>query len=71
MEVIVVAAGALLLIGFIGGYGARELISRLRRTRAERRRFERMVEEIEQTERRKGLATTFQRGDGARSLPDG
>lgn len=43
MEGIVPAAGALLLIGFICGYGVRELISRWRRVKAQRR-FERMVE---------------------------
>jgi hypothetical protein len=45
MEVIAVAAGALLLIGFICGYGVRALISRWHRAKATRRRFERMAEE--------------------------
>jgi hypothetical protein len=44
MEVIVVAAGVLLLIGFICGYTVRGLISRWRRVQAERRDFERLVE---------------------------
>jgi hypothetical protein len=45
MEVIAVAAGVLLLIGFICGYGFRALISRWHRAKATRRRFERMAEE--------------------------
>jgi hypothetical protein len=45
MEAIVVAAGALLLIGFICGYGVRALISRWHRAKATRRRFEHMAEE--------------------------
>jgi NhaP-type Na+/H+ or K+/H+ antiporter len=44
MEFIVVAAGVLLLIGFICGYIVRGLISRWRRIKAERRDFERLVE---------------------------
>jgi hypothetical protein len=43
MEVIVVAAGVLLLIGFICGYTVRGLISRRRRVKAERRDFERLA----------------------------
>jgi NhaP-type Na+/H+ or K+/H+ antiporter len=45
MEVIGVAAGILLLIGFICGYGVRALISRSRRAKATRRQLERMAEE--------------------------
>jgi hypothetical protein len=61
MEVIGVAAGVLLLIGFIGGYAVRELVSRLRRAKAERQHFERMVHEITQTRNQEQLAITFQK----------
>jgi hypothetical protein len=71
MEVIAVAAGVLLLIGFICGYGVRALISHLRRARAERRHFERMVEEVTQRRNQKRLAITFQRGDGTQAPPEG
>jgi hypothetical protein len=45
MEVIGMAAGVLLLIGFFRGYGVRALISRWRHAKATRRRFERTAEE--------------------------
>ena len=63
MEVIAVAAGVSLLIGFICGYGVRALISRWHRVNATRRRFERMAEEIIQTRQQDRLAITFQTGD--------
>ena len=62
MEVIAVAAGVLLLIGFICGYGVRELISRWRRVKAKRRHFERIVHEATQTRSQERLAITFQKG---------
>jgi hypothetical protein len=62
MEVIEVAAGVLLLIGFICGYAVRELVSRRRRAKAARRHFERMVHEITQTRSQERLAITFQKG---------
>lgn len=77
MEVIAVAAGVLLLIGFICGYAVREIVSRLRRTKARRRHFERLVEETAQTRRliaarpHDRLGITFQSGDGARGPPGG
>jgi hypothetical protein len=71
LEVIVVAAGVSLLIGFICGYTVRGLISRWRRVKAERRRFERMVEEVTQRRKQERLAITFQRGDGARRPLEG
>jgi hypothetical protein len=71
MEVIVVAAGVLLLIGFICGYGVRELISQWRQAKSKRRRFERMAEQVRQTGKQERLAVTFQRGDGARGPPEG
>jgi hypothetical protein len=46
VEVIAVAAGVLLLIGFIWGYGVRALISHWHRVKATRRRFERMAGEV-------------------------
>jgi hypothetical protein len=69
MEVIAVAAGALLLIGFICGYGVRALISRLRQAKARRRHFERLLAEDAQSQDRLGI--TFQSGDGARGHPEG
>jgi hypothetical protein len=57
MEVIAVAAGVLLLIGFICGYGVRGSISRWHRAKARRRHFERMAEEITQT--RKGATRDY------------
>ena len=39
-----IAAALLLLVGFAGGYGVRELVSRRRRAAAERRYFERQAE---------------------------
>jgi hypothetical protein len=77
MEVIAVAAGVLLLIGFICGYGVRALISHLRHAKARRRRFERQVEEIAQTRKliaaqpQHRLGITFQSGDDARNPPEG
>jgi hypothetical protein len=71
MEVIAAAAGVLLLIGFICGYGVRALISHLRRAKAERRHFERMVEEVTQTRKEERLAITFQRGDTTQPPPEG
>lgn len=76
MEVIAAAAGVLLLIGFIFGYGVRELISRHRRVKARRRHFERMTEEIAQTRKlitarpETRLAIGFQGGDGAQASPE-
>ena len=76
MEVIAVAAGVLLLIGFMCGYGVRALISHLRHTRARRRHFERLVEETAQTRKlisaqsQDRLGITFQSGDGARDPPE-
>jgi hypothetical protein len=64
MEVIEAAAGVLLLIGFICGYGVRALISHWHRVKARRRLFERMVEEIAQTGKQDRLGITFQSGDG-------
>jgi hypothetical protein len=61
--------GVLLLIGFIYGYGVRELISRSRRANAERRHFERPREEITQTPKliparpEDRLAICFKSGD--------
>jgi len=49
MTDIAVVAGVLLVIGFISGYAVRELISRLRRTKARRRHFERQREEVTRT----------------------
>jgi hypothetical protein len=77
MEVIAVAAGVLLLIGFICGYAVREFVSRLRRTKARRRHFERLVGEIAQTHKliaaqpQDRLGITLQSGDGARGPPEG
>jgi len=71
MEVIAVAAGVLLLIGFICGYGVRALISHLHRAKARQRHFERMVEEVTQTRKQEHLAITFQGGDRAQAPPKG
>jgi hypothetical protein len=71
MGVIEVAAGVLLLIGFIFGYGVRELISRWHRVKATRRRFERMADEVTQTRKQDRLAITFQSGDSAQAPPEG
>jgi len=82
MEVIAVAAGFLLLIGFICGYGIRELISRHRHAKARRRHldrmldFERMLEEIRAqrliaAKPADRLAIQFQRGDGAQPPSEG
>jgi hypothetical protein len=68
-EVIVVAAGVLLLIGFLCGYGVRALISHWHRVTARRRHFERMVE-VAQTGKQERLAITFQRADGTRGPPE-
>jgi hypothetical protein len=65
VEVVVAAAGVLLLMGFICGYAVRELISGWRRLKAERRRFERMVEEVAQTGKQERLAITFEKSHGA------
>jgi hypothetical protein len=77
MEVIAVAAGVLLLIGFICGYGVRALISHLRRAKAERRRFERLAEEVAKTRKliaaqpEARVAIGFQGSDGAQTPPEG
>jgi hypothetical protein len=71
MEVIEVAAGVLLLIGFVSGYGVRALISHLRHEKARRRHFDRMVEEIARTGKQERLGITFQRDDGARDFQEG
>lgn len=77
MEVIAVAAGILLLIGFICGYGVRALISYLRRAKARRRHFERLRDEVTPTrkligvQREERLPITFQSGDGAQVPPEG
>jgi hypothetical protein len=77
MEVIAVAAGVLVLIGFICGYAVREFISRLRRTKARRRHFGRLVEESAKTRKlitaqpEARLAIRFQSGDRAQSPPEG
>jgi hypothetical protein len=79
MEVIAVAAGVLLLIGFISGYAVREFISRLHRAKAGRQYYERMMEELARTQARKLIAaqpadrraTGFQSGDGAQPPREG
>jgi hypothetical protein len=77
MEVIAVAAGVLLLIGFTCGYAVREFISRLRRMKARRRHFERLVEERARTrklitaQQQARLAIAFQSSDRAQSPPEG
>jgi hypothetical protein len=71
MDVLEVAAGVLLLIGFVCGYGVRALISHWHRLKATRRRFERMAEEVTQTRKQERLAITFQKGDSARAPPEG
>jgi hypothetical protein len=63
MDVVAVAAGVLLLIGFICGYSVRALISRWHRMKARRRRFETMVQELTQPRKPERLAITFRRGD--------
>jgi hypothetical protein len=70
MEIIGVAAGALLLIGFICGYSVRALISHWRRVKATRRRFERMAEQVTQSRKQERLAITFQRGDSTQAPPE-
>ena len=76
MEVIAVAAGVLLLIGFICGYGVRALISYLRRAKARRRHFERLRDEVTPTrkligvQREERLAIGVLRGDGAHDPPE-
>jgi hypothetical protein len=77
MEVIAVAAGVLLLIGFICGYAVRECVSRLRRRRARRQHFERLAEQTAQTRKliaatpHDRFAITLQSGAGARGPPEG
>ena len=77
MEAIAMAAGVLVLIGFICGYAVREFISRLRRTRARRRHFERLVEGRAQTRKLIAarpddrLAIGFKGGDGTHAPPEG
>jgi hypothetical protein len=68
MEVIAVAAGVLLLTGFVCGYGVRALISRWHHAKARRRHFERLVEDTQSQDR---LGITFQSGDGARGQAEG
>jgi hypothetical protein len=70
-EAIAAAAGVLLLIGFICGYGVRALISHWHRVRATRRRFERMAEEVTQRRKHERLAISFQRGDSTQAPPEG
>jgi hypothetical protein len=70
VEFIAVAAGVLLLIGFIFGYSVRALISHWHRVKATRRRFERMAEEVTQTRKQERLAITFQRGDRTQTPPE-
>jgi hypothetical protein len=69
-KIIAVAAGVLLLIGFICGYGVRASISHWHRVKA-RRHFERMAEDATQRGEQNRLAITFQRGDSTRAPPDG
>jgi len=77
MEVIAVAAGILLLIGFICGYAVREFVSRRRRAKARRRHFELLRDEVTPTrkligvQREERLPITFQSGDGAQVPPEG
>jgi hypothetical protein len=71
VEVIAMAAGVLLLIGFICGYGARALISHSHRVKATQRRFERMAEEVMQSRKQNRLAINFQRGDSTQAPPEG
>jgi hypothetical protein len=68
MEIIAVAAGVLLLIGFICGYGVRALISRWHHAKARRRHFERMAEGITNQDR---PAIIFQKGDSVAALSIG
>jgi hypothetical protein len=70
-EVIVAAAGVLLLIGFVCGYGVRALTSHWHRLKATRRRFERMAEEVTQTRKQERLAITFRRGDSTQAPREG
>jgi hypothetical protein len=69
MDVIAEAAGVLLLIGFICGYGVRALVSRSHRMKARQRHFERMVMDLTQTPKPERLAIAFQRGDGTQAPP--
>ena len=75
MTVIAVAAGVLLLIGFICGYALRELISRLRRAKARQQHFEHQREEITRTRKliaaqpEKRLAIGPQSGDRGDAHP--
>jgi hypothetical protein len=71
MDVLEVAAGVLLLIGFVCGYGVRALISHWHRLKATRRRFERMAEEVTQTRKQERLAITFQKDDSTHAPPEG
>jgi hypothetical protein len=71
MTVVEVAAGVLLLIGFVCGYGVRELISRRRRAKARRRHFERLVEEVTRTPRKLIAARPEIRGDATHIPPEG
>jgi hypothetical protein len=71
MDSIAVAAGLLLLIGFICGYSVRALISHLRRVKSRRRHFKRMAEEVTQTRKQERLAITFQRGDSTQAPSEG
>jgi hypothetical protein len=70
VEVIAAAAGVLLLIGFVCGYGVRALISRWHHVKATRRRFERMAEEVTRRKQER-LAITFQKGDIPQAPPEG
>jgi NhaP-type Na+/H+ or K+/H+ antiporter len=63
-----VAAGVLLLIGFVCGYGVRALISHLRHAKARRRHFERLVEETAQARK---LTAAKPEGHLGRSRPPG
>ena len=82
MEVLAVAAGVLLLIGFICGYGIRELISRHRHAKARRRHLERMLDVEHMLDEIRSqrlivakpadrLAVEFKRGDDAQSPAEG
>jgi hypothetical protein len=70
MEIIAVAAGVLLLIGFICGYGVRALISHWHRVKARQQHFEHMVDEVTQRRDQERLAITFQRGDSTQTPPE-
>jgi hypothetical protein len=71
MDVIAVAAGMLLLIGFVCGYGVRALISRRHRMKARQHHFERIVKEFMQTPKQERLAIAFQRGDSRHAPSEG